>query len=92
MPDKRQHGDLDDTPLVAIRRHTDRCFHAVEEVVYDGPPVEEASEQAGGTSGELSGGGGGAVVGYIIDGVMIDADDVAEVRHLADGGDRPACR
>ena len=51
MPEKSQNqapgGDegesMGDTPGelpgagVAIRRHTDRCFHAIEEVVYDGP-------------------------------------------------------
>ncbi|MCC5877197.1 MAG: hypothetical protein JJU11_13330 [Candidatus Sumerlaeia bacterium] len=38
---------------LGIRRHTDRCFHAVEE------EVEE---------------------GYIIDGILIHKDEVAEVR------------
>ncbi len=97
MPEKSQNqapgGDegesMGDTPGelpgagVAIRRHTDRCFHAIEEVVYDGPPGEDGTPNAKGS---------GTVLGYIIDGVMIDADDVAEVRHVPDGGDHPACQ
>ncbi len=79
MPDKRQNPDAEEPRRVAIRRYTDRCFHAVEEVVYAGPP------------GDVPGGGSGEAMGYIIDGVMIDVDDVAEVRHIPDGGDRPAC-
>lgn len=68
MPRQRQPNPESDGPRLAIRRHTDRCFHEVEEVVYrtthpDGP-------------------GTGEVLGYIIDGVMIDPDDVAEVRPI----------
>ena len=44
---------------LAIRRHTDRCFHSVEEFV-PGPHG-----------------------GYIVQGVLIHADDIAEVRTLA---------
>lgn len=44
-------------PNLAIRRHHDRCFHAVEEVVPGG---------------------------YIVEGIFIDQDDVADVRP-ADG-------
>ena len=44
---------------LAIRRHTDRCFFAVEEV------VEEAD---------------GSLRGYIVEGMLIDKDDVAQVR------------
>ena len=35
MPEKSQNPDRDAVVRIAIRRHTDRCFHAVEEVVYD---------------------------------------------------------
>ena len=83
MPDKRQKPGADESPRVAIRRHTDRCFHTVEEVVYDGPPTESTAPQAEGSA---------EVLGYIIDGVMIDADDVAEVRHVPDGGGCQACQ
>jgi len=62
-PVNAQHTEPS-VPGVAIRRHTDRCFFAVEET------VEEAD---------------GSVRGYIVGGVLIDKDDVAEVR----GG--PAC-
>jgi hypothetical protein len=44
---------------LAIRRHTDRCFHTVEEFV-PGPHG-----------------------GYIVQGVLIHQDDVAEVRTLS---------
>lgn len=50
-------------PNLAIRRHTDRCFHRVEEVVAGSP---------------TSGGGG-----FIVDGVLIPHDEVAEVRSTA---------
>ncbi|MCX5660806.1 MAG: hypothetical protein NTW19_13955 [Planctomycetota bacterium] len=43
--------DLD--PNLAIRRHTDRCFHRVEEVVPEG---------------------------YIVEGILIPREEVAEVR------------
>ena len=54
----------DHAPSLAIRRHTDRCFHAVEEFV-PGPHG-----------------------GYIVQGVLIHQDDIAEVRTL-DG--TPTC-
>lgn len=50
---------------LGIRRHTDRCFHAVEE------EVEE---------------------GYIIDGILIHRDDVAEVRRCQDTDQDLPCR
>ena len=59
------HGHSADTPEamprppLALRRHTDRCFFAIEEV------VREAD---------------GAVRGYVVDGILIDKDDVAELR------------
>lgn len=60
-----------DDPRLALRRHADRCFFRVEEVV-PGP--------------------GGAVRGFVVEGVMIDPDDVAELRRTgADGGALPAC-
>jgi len=87
MPDKRQNpvsgSDASEPPRLAIRRHTDRCFHEVEEVVHEGPPAGDVGPDAGGS---------GVIAGYIIDGVMIDVDDVAEVRTVPDGGDRPACK
>ncbi len=46
--------DDEDDPKLVIRRHTDRCFFKVEEVV----------------EGE----------GYIVDGILIPLDDVAQVR------------
>jgi hypothetical protein len=42
-------------PMFAIRRHHDRCFHAVEEIVPGG---------------------------YVVEGLLIDEQDVAQVRHL----------
>ena len=48
-----------DLPL-AIRRHTDRCFFAVEEIVHHAD---------------------GSLHGYIVDGILIDADDIAELRN-----------
>ncbi len=66
MPDyhTQPDRDTDDDPRLAIRRHTDRCFHRVEEVVDEG---------------------------YIVDGVLIDRDDVAEARPLDEDG-VPDCR
>ncbi|MBL4700419.1 hypothetical protein JYU15_00505 [bacterium AH-315-I18] len=49
-----QNSDEDDDPKLAIRRHTDRCFFKVEEVV----------------EGQ----------GYIVEGILIPLDDIAEVR------------
>lgn len=58
-------SDADADPRLAIRRHTDRCFHRVEEVVPRG---------------------------YIVEGIFIDEDEVAEVRRLdADGAPLPPC-
>ena len=54
--------------VLGIRRHTDRCFHAVEE------EVEE---------------------GYIVQGVLIARDEVAEVRRVtrsASGDDPLSCK
>jgi hypothetical protein len=48
----------DEDPKLAIRRHTDRCFFKVEEIV----------------EGE----------GYIVEGILIPLDDVAEVRESDD--------
>lgn len=91
MPTKRQHGADDDTPRLAIRRHTDRCFHMVEEVVPEGPigdiPAGKARVRGGTISGDIP----REVRGYIVAGVMIDADDVAEVRELSDEGAGPDC-
>jgi hypothetical protein len=57
-------GDGDD-PRLAIRRHSDRCFHRVEERVPEG---------------------------YIVQGILIANDDVAEVIPLdAAGAPLPAC-
>jgi hypothetical protein len=66
---KMGHDEHDLEPKVAIRRHTDRCFHRVEEVVK------------------------GKHGGYIVQGVLICEDDVAEVVEL-DGGGKPlpGCR
>ena len=57
----------DDQPKLAIRRHHDRCFHPVEEVVPEG---------------------------YIVQGVLIDRDEVAQVVELAGDGSAavPACQ
>ncbi len=64
-----RHDESDLEPRVAIRRHTDRCFHRVEEVVK------------------------GKHGGYIVQGVLITEDDVAEVVELdADGQPLPGCR
>jgi hypothetical protein len=60
-----------DDPRLALRRHTDRCFFTVEEV------LPEAD---------------GSLRGFLVEGVLIDPDDVAElVRTDADGGP-VACR
>lgn len=62
--------DADD-PCLALRRHTDRCFFRVEEVV---PHAD------------------GSARGFLVDGVMIAADEVAELRRTdADGGALPVC-
>ncbi|MEM8738998.1 MAG: hypothetical protein AAGG38_11060 [Planctomycetota bacterium] len=62
-------------PGLALRRHTDRCFFTVEEVV-PGP------ERTGRPS----------VRGYVVDGHLIDPDDVAELRRTgAGGGALPSC-
>lgn len=59
------HGD----PRLAIRRHTDRCFHRVEEVVP------------------------GTMGGFIVEGVLILRDEVAEVVELDEqGAPLPGCR
>ena len=87
MPDERQHDDEADAPWLAIRRHTDRCFHAVEEVVPIGPgSVGPADFQQGGVDMLRA-----RIRGYIIEGVMIDADDVADVRLLDKSRGMPAC-
>ncbi len=62
-----RHDESDLEPRVAIRRHTDRCFHRVEEVVK------------------------GKHGGYIVQGVLIPEDEVAEVVEL-DGEGKPGCR
>jgi hypothetical protein len=55
-----------DGPALALRRHTDRCFFRVQEL------VPEA---------------GGGVRGFVVDGVLVPADEVAELRRTgADGG------
>gem|GEM_PF-5098459 len=55
-----------DEPHLAIRRHTDRCFHRVEEVVPD--------------------------EGYIVDGILIPLDEVAQLVELDDeGAPLPPC-
>lgn len=60
-----------DEPRLALRRHTDRCFFRVEEVV-PGP--------------------GQTLAGFIVEGVLIDPDDVAELRPTAgDGAPLPTC-
>ena len=87
MPHERQHEADDDAPRMAIRRHTDRCFHMVEEVVPEGPIGDIPADQALVRGGKIPGG----VRGYIVDGVMIDADDVAEVRTIPDDGAGPDC-
>ncbi len=56
-----QIGRVDDPPpRLAIRRHTDRCFFAVEQVTSDG---------------------------FIVEGVMIGRDEVAEVIELDEQGE-----
>lgn len=50
---------------VAIRRHTDRCFHAAEEEYPDG---------------------------FIVQGILIPRDEVAEIRRLDNGDSHPSCR
>lgn len=69
-----------DDPCLALRRHTDRCFFRVEEVV----PLPATRGQS---PGEVPG-----VRGFLVDGVMIAADEVAELRRTgAGGGALPAC-
>ncbi|MEM6750707.1 MAG: hypothetical protein AAGA57_05525 [Planctomycetota bacterium] len=57
--------DADPPPGLAVRRATDRCFFAVEEIVHDPQ---------------------GRLEGYVVEGFLIPADEVAEVRTHA-----PAC-
>ena len=65
-----------DDPQLALRRHTDRCFFRVEEVV----PLPAAGGQVP------------SVRGFLVEGVMIDVDEVAELRRTGpDGGVLPAC-
>jgi hypothetical protein len=55
-------------PRLAIRRHTDRCFHRVEEIVE------------------------GKHGGYIVEGILIPREDVAEVIELdSQGAPLPRC-
>lgn len=63
MPD-----DAHDDPRLALRRHTDRCFFRVEEVVP------------------------GPLGGYIVDGILIPREEVAELIGLDHAGaPLPAC-
>lgn len=72
MPGTPDHHEDDADPQLAIRRHTDRCFHRVEEVAHHAD---------------------GSVRGYIVEGILISADDVAETVTLdAQGIPLPACR
>lgn len=57
-------GESELAPGVALRRHTDRCFFAAEEIV-TGPT--------------------GDVEGYVVEGVLIPTDEVAEVRPVLEG-------
>ena len=99
MPIKRQHEADEDAPRLAIRRHTDRCFHMVEEVVPEGPigdrpagtPGVTPTKRGGNNPGDIPGAGFRGVRGYIVDGVMIDADDVAEVREVPDSDSGGGC-
>ncbi|MEM6853087.1 MAG: hypothetical protein AAF593_01635 [Planctomycetota bacterium] len=60
-----------DDPRLALRRHTDRCFFRVEEVL---PHAD------------------GSVRGFLVEGVLIGVDEVAELRRTGpDGGALPAC-
>jgi len=60
-----------DEPCLALRRHADRCFFRVEEVV----PY-----------------GDGSVRGFLVDGVLIAIDEVAELKRTGrDGGVLPEC-
>jgi len=92
-------ADFDaDDPQLALRRHTDRCFFSVEEVVpWSGRAAERSGESglpgvsaainSPGLSSELSG-----VRGFVVDGVMIGVEEVAELRRTdADGGPLPSC-
>ncbi|MEM7625996.1 MAG: hypothetical protein AAF333_10240 [Planctomycetota bacterium] len=61
-----------DNPELALRRHADRCFFRVEEVL----PYPD-----------------GSLRGFLIDGVMVAVEDVAELRRTGpDGGELPACK
>jgi len=52
-------------PCLALRRHTDRCFFKVEEVV-PGP--------------------GDVLAGFIVEGILISPEDVAELRRTDETG------
>lgn len=65
MDQAYQNDGQREPPRLAVRRATDRCFHAVEEVAHEP---------------------GGAVAGYIVDGFLIPADEVVELRELDDNG------
>jgi hypothetical protein len=66
QPDENS-DDLE--PKLAVRRHTDRCFHRVEEIVR------------------------GKHAGYIVQGVLIPLEEVAETVTLNDQGQpMPTCR
>lgn len=62
LHDDVHDDDADVSPGLAIRRHHDRCFHSVEEVVPGG---------------------------YIVQGIFIDKDDVAQIRK--DDGPNNTC-
>lgn len=68
MDSSDAQDDSDLEPRLAVRRHTDRCFHRVEEIVR------------------------GPHGGYIVQGVLIPFDEVAQVVPTDESqGPAPAC-
>ena len=67
FPGVRYVDDADAAPRLAVRRHTDRCYFEVEEVVHHGD---------------------GVLAGFVVDGNLIDTDNVADVKETGpDGGE-----
>ena len=67
FPGVRYLDDADGPARLALRRHTDRCYFEVEEVVHHGD---------------------GVLAGFIVDGNLIDPDDVADLKETGpDGGE-----
>ena len=66
FPGVRYHDETDGHTRLALRRHTDRCYFTVEEVVHHGD---------------------GSLAGFVVEGNLINPDDVADLKETGpDGG------